>query len=122
MGYKPVSRVGGWGSARPQRLFQILSILWDKRETEINEPLYPPEDRNLEMTTGQIARACGLKPSPHFREMLDELYGQGFLLVRAEDWRKNMQVFYWRIDVNTRWSEQWKAAFDAYLEPESVLA
>jgi len=115
--YKPVKRTAGQGSARPQRLFQILSILFEERYA--NDATLKPEGW---LTSGQIAREMHLTASPHFREMLDELYGQQWIEVRARHWRKNMQVFEWRLQPHTRWTEKWKPAFDAWLEPEKVLA
>jgi hypothetical protein len=121
MGYKPVARVGGIGSARPQRMFQILTQLYEQRFA--NDACHDRvnEDECAWMTTGELARACELKPSPHFRGILDELLGQGAIKVQARQYRANMLVYVWSIGDNTRWSEQWKGAFDAWLDPLSEL-
>lgn len=117
MAYKPQKRTAGQGSARPQRLFQILSILYEERFA--NDATFNPEGW---MTSGQIAREMRLTTSPHFRELLDQLYGDGCIEVRARYWRKNMQVFDWRIKDDTRWCAAWRSAFDAWLDPQAVLA
>ena|SRR5271154_6565608 len=117
--YKPTKREGGAGVARVQRKFQILSRLYERMTLEAQMNL-PGEEAGW-MTTGLIARECAMTTSPHFRALLDELLGQGAIQVKAVDWRTNMQAYVWRINDNTRWSSEWKAAFDALLDPEEVL-
>jgi predicted transcriptional regulator len=120
MSYRPVKRSSGQGCARPQRMFQILSLLHERREADASQP-----ERDLNagwMTTGEIARAIGLSQSPHFRGIIDELFGQGHVEVHTDEWRKNMPVYYWRISDTARWSKTWRAAFDAWLVPEEVLS
>lgn len=122
MAYKPVARVGGWGSARPQRQFQILTVLFDEYYDRAGDRGAGHDKLIGWLTTGEIARRCRLKPSPHFRGILDELLGRGVIFVEARPYRANMSVYVWRISENARWSEDWKAAFDAWLDPEQVLA
>lgn len=122
MMYEPPKRPQGQGSARVQRMFQILTILYDARWSEdgFDHALhgYP----HGWMTTGQIARSLKLTSSPHLRGILDELLAQGAITVQAVDWRPNMQAYAWCIADNARYSEKWKAAFDAWLSPEGVLS
>jgi hypothetical protein len=122
MSHKPVGRAGGIGSARPQRMFQILTILYEQAFANDGRSEGAPGCTFEWMTTGQLARACRMVASPHFRGLLDELLGSGAIFVEARQYRSNMSVYVWRISENTRWSETWKAAFDAWLEPEKVLA
>jgi hypothetical protein len=122
MSYRPGKRSAGQGSARVQRLFQCLATLYDARET-LNENSTVRSFGELGwLTTGQIARAMGMTQSPHLRGLLDELLGQGLIVVQAVDWRPNMQAYVWKLSDNARWSEKYKAAFDAYINPESVLS
>jgi len=121
MSYVPVKRTAGQGSARPQRLFQILSILYDHRYPHRADSIIPDWNLDATLTTGEIAQKCGLRSSPHFRGLLDELLGGGVLEVLPEQYRVNMLVYKWRISERARWSDKWKAAFDAWLEPEGVL-
>lgn len=121
MQYTPVRRAQGQGSARPQRLFQLLTILYDATSstTATGRRLGMPDTGWL--STGEIARQMGVSTSPHLRGMLDELLGKGAIKVQAVDWRPNMQAYVWHIGDNTRWSDDWKAAFDAWLEPDLAL-
>jgi hypothetical protein len=122
MAYKPTNRVGGIGSARPQRLFQILSILWEQANANDGRDGGAPGCTHEWMTTGQIAREMGMATSPQFRGLLDELFGQNMIFVEVRPYRANMQVYVWRISEDARWSRQWKGAFDAWLEPQAALA
>lgn len=117
-GYRPVKRTTGWGSARVQRQFQLLSILYEERYA--NDATHDPDGGWL--TTGQLAREMQMTPSPHFRELVDEMFGKQYLEVRVNQWRKNMPVYLWRIQPHVRFTETWKASFDAWLEPERTLA
>lgn len=120
--YQPVKRMAGQGSARPQRLFQILTVLYERRFEQYDVDATLVHGGDATMTTNEIAKQCGLKASPHFRGLLDELLGGGHLAVLPEQYRVNMMVYKWQISDRARWSEDWKAAFDAWLEPAKVLA
>lgn len=112
--YTPVRRSNGGGCARVQRMFQVLSRLHDERYTKVDSCVNQGDWAGW-LTTGQIARSLGMSNSPHLRGILDELYGKGFVLLQTDYWRPNMQVVYWQIASNARYSRQWIKAFDAYL-------
>ena len=105
--YDPPKRVMGQGSARVQRKFQILTYLeeaWDFGEVQ---------ERGWR-TSGQIARAIEMKPSPHFRGLLDELLGEGVIEVRERGWRKNMVAYEWQISEVAYMHSTYAGAWWAY--------
>lgn len=122
MMYNPPKRLQGQGSARVQRMFQILTILYDVQQADSKLPASDHWKKGGFMTTGQIAQSLKLTTSPHLRGILDELLAQGAITVKAIDWRPNMQAYVWALAKDCRWSEQWKGAFDAWLSPEKVLS
>lgn len=117
--YQPPKRTAGKGSARKQRLFQILVALYEERYTTDN--LVNDNGYEGSLTTTQIARTCGMSLSPHFRGLLDELFGKGLVKVTVDNYRPTMQRYYWFIDEYARYHQDFIGCFDAYLDPEGAL-
>lgn len=116
----------GNGSARVQRMFSILSVLYDERYIFPHQEFdgWIPEGSTLKkyrgewagwLTTGDVARALGLKPSQHLRGLLAELQADSFLLMQTKPYRANVHAHMWMIADNARYSATWRRAFDAYL-------
>lgn len=74
--YTPEKRKLGHGADRAGRKFQILSWLQDQTLTQFPDRYY---------TSHQIAKAIGLKPSQHVRNMLYELFREGAIEGFYED-------------------------------------
>lgn len=115
MMYKPVEKSSGVGCAKPQRQAQILTCLYDQRFPEIGAAQANAGSRQGWLSTGQLARACGMSASPHFRKLLLDLIEWGAVVGESEQYRSNMSIYYWKIADETRWSKEWRGVFDAYL-------
>lgn len=114
--YNPVSRSNGAGVARVQRQAQILTCLYDQANPEENAaPRHAGTKREGWLTTVEVARCCGLSASPHLRTLLYDLSQAGAVYGEAEQYRSNMQVYWWHIHPDTRYSKEWIGVFDAYL-------
>ncbi len=113
--YQPVQRSNGAGAARVQRQAQILTRLYDERFPEPYAIRCNEGEWAGWLTSGQLARSCGMASSPHFRAMLYELHQDGFLLFQTTPYRKNVHAHMWQIADNARWSLAWIRVFDAYL-------
>lgn len=113
MQYNPVKRTTGQGSARIQRMFQILTILADEAESESGSGW---------LTSGQIAKAMKLTTSPHFRGLMDELLAQGVVAVRERAWRKNMVAYEWCIQERAYMHDNYARAWQAHLNSEKALS
>lgn len=114
--YQPVEKASGVGCARVQRKAQILTCLYDQAYPEENaRPTHAGTSREGWLTTGDIARCCGLSASPHLRAMLYELSAETYAVGESEQYRSNMQVYWWHIHPDTRYSQEWIGVFDAYL-------
>lgn len=113
--YQPVRRTNGAGVARVQRQAQILTCLYDQRYPESGALQCNDGARRGWMSTGQIARCCNMAASPHFRLMLIELCDKGHVVGEAEEYRPNMQIYFWSLSPSARYSEEWHGVFDAYL-------
>jgi len=111
--FKPVKRTTGQGSARIQRLFQVLTILQEAADFDGEKGW---------RTSGQIAKAMHITTSPHFRGLLDELLGQGVIAVRERAWRKNMVAYEWCIQKRAYTHSDYAGAWDAYFKGEKVLS
>jgi len=113
--YQAVKRSNGNGAARVQRKFSILSRLFDERFSRAKEQqLHAGELRNW-LSTYEIAKDIGMKPSGHLRDILNELTREGFIEQKFVQHRSNREKSMWKIASKTRNSATWKAAFDAYL-------
>lgn len=113
MSYKPPKRTAGQGSARIQRMFQILTILEEAASVDATDGW---------RTSGNIAKCMGLAVSPHFRGLLDELLRYGLVGVREKAWRKNMVAYEWCIQEKAYHHEMFARAWVAYHNPEEALA
>lgn len=119
--YSPIEQ-GGVGCARVQRKFQILTCLYDQAFPEPGaRTAHAGTARDGWLTTGEIARCCGLSASPHLRQLLAELAYRADVVGESEQYRSNMLVFYWHIGTDVRYSAEWIGAFDAYLFQEAAL-
>jgi hypothetical protein len=105
------------GIARRDRKFQILSHLYEARYTNPyrreGAPYHFPA---CWRTSYEIARALGMTPSQHLRHMLYELYQEGMVLQSTAPHRGNQFKFVFVIADNARWSTEYRAQFDSYLE------
>jgi len=113
--YKPVEKPSGVGCARVQRKAQVLTCLYDQCHPETGAVKANEGEWAGWMSTLQVAKACGLSSSPHFRALLMELYAEGMVLVVQATHRANINKHMWGIAENTRWSREWIGVFDAYL-------
>jgi len=64
--------------------------------------------------TGQLAKLVGLKNTPNFRQMLEEMYQEGTLLRQGAFWRPNQFGLRWSLANNAPWQ---KAYCDLSAEP-----
>lgn len=119
--HQPSKRSNGAGVARIQRKAQILTCLYDQ---------WYPEEYGIPMnmgiwtgwlTSGQIARCCGMSASPHFRGLLNELYQDGAIVGKSTPYRSTMTAYYWKIHEDARYSKEWIGVFDAYLGEDHVF-
>lgn len=124
--YQAVKLPRGNGSSRIQRKFSILSVLYDERYGAPDHQLQwlNPDDTPVQthggewsgwLTTGDVARKLGLKPSQHVRGLLNELKADSFVLMQSAPYRANVHKHMWMIADNARFSPTWQRAFDAYL-------
>ncbi len=102
------------GVDRAGRKFQILTYLWERRYKRSASGAVG----NMWVTTYEIARAIGMKPTKHLRTILEELYQEGVILNQQELHRLNQYKMIWACADNARWAEPYKGWFDSYFQIE----
>lgn len=112
--FQPAKNHKGNGVSRAGRKFQILTFVWECRYKRSAAGGLV----NMWVTTYDIAKAIGMKPSKHLREILGELYQEGVLLNQQEPHRPNQFKMIWACADNARWTEPYKTWFDQHFELE----
>lgn len=114
--FVPDKRKEGNGAKREGRMFQILTVLFDARQSGAIVA-----DQRGALTSTQIAHQLGLAPSWYVRDMLHEMAAQNWIY--GFEWQKTNGAFafVWMIHEDTIHSEKWGAAFAAWYDELPVL-
>lgn len=107
--FKPEKRKLGHGSDRTARYFQILTLLYERRDNAA-------VDQNSDMTSVEIARAIGLASSQHVRNILADMLYRGWLLKRVENRANGIDVIHYSCAWEVEYSAEWREAFIAWYE------
>jgi len=102
--YVPTPLPMGQGSAREERVVQIIAALL------LNEAENPDEGTQW-FGTYELARACGMKPSSHFRSILRFCYNDGVLLNNPSRARSGVYKDIWALSS----AAQYKSPYAALL-------
>jgi len=109
--FTPTKRQAGQGVNHIARKFQILTALYDQAAAAENGA----SDEQRGLTLGQIAKRCNMARSPHLRHLLESLFLEGAVLMRAYPYRKNVSKHVWILGGNARYLSAYMPLFDAYL-------
>lgn len=107
--FVPDKRKEGNGAKREGRMFQILTVLYEKKFV-----LSDAGDFQEGMSSTQIARAIGLAPSWYVRDLLQEMASSGWITGDIRDKQNGASAFVWWIADRVEFSERWGAAFLAW--------
>jgi len=110
--FQPAARNGN-GVDRAGRKLQILTALWEKR---FNNRLPDGSKGNDWLTSYEIAKMIGIKPSQHLRNILSELCFDGSLLFQQKPHRPNQVKIIYCVSDKARWMTPYKEWFDTYFE------
>lgn len=107
--YTPAKRKAGQGSERKERKLQILTFIMENTKTDRDEAPH--------FGTYQIAKAIGLKPTQHLRNILCEMYDEGLILHEFDHARNNVIKSVWYYCENWhRNTEYWDAVVEVWAE------
>jgi len=107
--FTPEKRKLGHGSDRAARYFQILTLLYERRDNAA-------VSQKSDMTSVEIAHAIGCAPSQHVRNILADMLYRGWLLKRVENRKNGIDVIHYSCAWEVEYSADWQAAFLAWYE------
>lgn len=105
----PEKRKLGHGSDRNARYFQILTLLFERRDNAA-------ASKKSDMTSVEIARAIGCAPSQHVRDILADMLYKGWLVKTIENRKNGINVIHYSCAWEVEYSPEWKEAFNAWYE------
>lgn len=107
--FVPDKRKEGNGARREGRMFQILTVLYEKKFMQRE-----PGDFQDGMSSTQIAREIGLAPSWYVRDLLQEMAAAGWITGEIHDKQNGASAFVWWITEYVEFTEKWRGAFKAW--------